>query len=137
MDLRWLGWTPVEIRSIPPCLDVPTVATIEQALGAMYFIEIVAKSVQALAGNLKKVSGFTRGEGANFFAGYARDANVFWEEFKPMFEHISNGKNLDEIGTAAASNFAALRQWLSTLQLSHAQTDLRATSPQLSKPQRP
>ena len=113
-DLHVLGMNQADIAALPVCKDIPTLQTMEQALGAFYVMEGSTLGGQIQARQLKKMFDFESESGAAYFSSYGASVGAMWKDFCMA---LVQGANNDEgtettIIRAAQETFAALERWL-------------------------
>ncbi len=113
-DLRALGMTDTDITLLPRTEDLPTMNSLEDAVGVMYVMEGSTLGGQIQARQVQKMFGFTAENGTAYFSSYGANVGVMW---KAYCEAIVSAANDDEAKEAviihsAKETFAALERWL-------------------------
>ncbi len=113
MDLLALGLNPSEIRSLPRCADIPSLATQATALGTMYVLEGSTLGGQYLARIVEQRLGVTSEAGCAFFYSYGGEVATMWKRFGAVVrESVVAADNQRQFVEAAQSTFALFQAWM-------------------------
>jgi heme oxygenase len=113
-DLKVMGRAP---DAVPKCTAVPALANVNQAAGAIYVIEGACLGGQVIARALMRNLGVAPEKGATFFSGDGAHTGARWKEVLAWLEARRRDGGSDDIVAGARRTFAALSQWLTTLEL--------------------
>jgi heme oxygenase len=109
-DLKNLGMSEVEIRALPLCSHLPSVATLSAAMGSMYVLEGSTLGGQLLTRHVESTLGLKDLRGYSYYASYGRDVGVMWRGFKDLLTRLP-GESADEVLRSAQRTFGALCDW--------------------------
>ena len=112
-DLRNLGISEAEIKTLSICNELPELNTFGKALGCLYVLEGSTLGGQILSRNLATV-GLGKDNGANFINCYGNEVGAMWKSFGEFLVTNSSKDNQEEIIKAAKETFSTLDKWLSS-----------------------
>ena len=114
-DLRALGLEEVEIALLPLCHDLPDVATLPRALGALYVMEGATLGGQVIRRHLARTLGLDADGGVAFLSSYGDRVGAMWKEFQGFVTRsIATPGDADAIVAAASATFDSLTDWITT-----------------------
>lgn len=107
-DLEAIGYS---TKSIPVCVNVPSIDSVEEALGAMYVLEGSTLGGRMISKMLiKNTSAVFNDSNLNFFNGYKEDTGNKWKLFVSTLDRYD--RDADKIIDTANTTFECLTKWM-------------------------
>ncbi len=112
-DLIALGIAPAALARVPPCRELPDLASSARLLGCLYVIEGATLGGQIITRHLHTHLGLTPRSGAAFFSGYGAQTGSRWKAFgAQLTAYVQHSGGDDEIIDGANQTFATIDRWL-------------------------
>jgi heme oxygenase len=93
--------------------DLPVIADVLQAFGALYVIEGSTLGGQVISKMIAKQLQLPTEEGISFFRSYGEDTMSMWNSFKVVLErHAESQEQADAITQAANDTFGMFKLWM-------------------------
>lgn len=109
-DLRHLQQEP-ETLSLACAADLPSLASLPQAMGSLYVVEGSALGGQLIAKHVKATLRLGE-EACQFLTAYGKQTALHWRAFCRWLEESSTPDQADIIARSACDTFDAMRVWL-------------------------
>jgi heme oxygenase len=115
-DLRALGMTDDEIAALPEAPMLPSMTTMEEAIGVMYVMEGSTLGGQLQARQVQKMFGRDAESGAAYFSSYGANVGMMWKMYCEAIVMVAadNVEKEKVIIASAQQTFQALEEWLAT-----------------------
>lgn len=113
-DLRALGMSSEEIANLPEAPMLPSMATMEEAIGVVYVMEGSTLGGQLQSRQVQKMFGRDAESGAAYFSSYGANVGMMWKAFCEAIVKVAGDNEEKEkvIIASAQQTFQALEEWL-------------------------
>lgn len=116
-DLAHFGCTAVDRSELPRCVDLPSVASRAELVGACYVIEGSTLGGQFITRHLEAALGLANGAGCRYFRSYGAEVGAKWQAFRQEILRHSSPANDPLIVRAAQETFEKLAAWFAARRL--------------------
>lgn len=114
-DLRSLGWSADQVRTVPVCAsaDLPPTESFADVLGTWYVLEGSTQGGQIISKRLEEQLGLRDGVGYAYFRGAGPETMSRWRAFKSMLDAAMTADAHASVVASASTTFERLSHWLS------------------------
>lgn len=110
-DLAHFGYAAADRARLPRCLDLPSVASRAELVGACYVIEGSTLGGQFITRHLEATLGLSGGVGCRYFRSYGPEVGAKWQAFRQEILRHSSPAIDPVIVRAAQDTFDRLATW--------------------------
>ncbi|MDG3007032.1 biliverdin-producing heme oxygenase [Paludisphaera mucosa] len=111
-DLRALGLSDAEVAAVPRCPAPPPLASLPEALGAMYVLEGSTLGGQYIRKRVESTLGLAPGRGCSYYASYGDRVGPMWKAFAAAVDGYATTEDVQAtIARSASATFDAVNDW--------------------------
>lgn len=112
-DLATLGFDKAHIAGAARCTELPRLADMDEALGALYVIEGSSLGGNIIAKQVSRTLSLDAGNGARFFNGYGEETGPRWKAFsQAMNDYGRTTPAPGNVVEGARDTFTQLGRWM-------------------------
>jgi heme oxygenase len=112
-DLRILSLSDSDIECLPRCTSLPTVHSLESALGCLYVLQGSTLGGQVIGRELARRFSIDESTGASFFLSHGKRIGEMWKEFCAVVRKQVDSPDRQQLSAKAAKEtFSCLENWM-------------------------